>query len=300
MISNWGRARQFRSRNRDSARPPSTGGTGMAGRRTGRDRRWRAARAGLAGATLAALLCCGAGSARGSDKIVKGDSTIVAGGEVSTWARVNGNGEVIWVGTTMPMEMIEDMPPAPGDGPRGAELVLDYPQVAQATTYFNHLEIHSNPNGHETPPGYLDARRYGKAHFDLHFYSVPVDEVWGVPDLPLPLPDVPADLLPAGWAQPRASRGQMGRHAFLLSEYTAPAPWLLTMVAGFMPDGSYMHFLEPMITREFLLQRQNFTMPVPRPQRLGRPTRYPTELVGYWDKDANAYQIVFKGFEWMQ
>jgi hypothetical protein len=58
-----------------------------------------------------------------------------------------------------------------------------------------------------------------------------------------------------------------------------------------------MHFIEPMITREFLLRRQNFTMPVPMPETLGRATRYPTELVVHWDKNANAYHFIFKGFE---
>ncbi len=89
----------------------------------------------------------------------------------------------------------------------------------------------------------------------------------------------------------------MGRHASPLSEFTATDLWQHTMVAGFLPNASYMHFVEPMITREFLLQRENFTMPVPMPAVLGRATRYPAKFVAHYDKDLDAYHFVFKGFE---
>ena len=92
----------------------------------------------------------------------------------------------------------------------------------------------------------------------------------------------------------------MGRHAGPLSEFTATDPWLLTMIAGFLPDASSMHFIEPMITRAFLLLRENFTMPVPMPAVLGTATRYPSEFVAHYDKELDAYHFVFKGFELMQ
>jgi hypothetical protein len=69
------------------------------------------------------------------------------------------------------------------------------------------------------------------------------------------------------------------------------------MIAGFLPDASYMHFLEPMVTFDFLLLRQNFTLPVPQPAVLGRATQYPTEFGVLYDKDLDAYHTVFKGFE---
>ena len=100
-----------------------------------------------------------------------------------------------------------------------------------------------------------------------------------------------------GHAQPEFSVPQMGRHAERLNEFTATDPWMLTMIAGFLPDASYMHFIEPMITREFLLKRENTTLPVPTPAVLGRATQYPTECVVAYDKDLDAYHIVFKGFE---
>jgi hypothetical protein len=252
--------------------------------------------AGLAAVALA--LAGGLVQADSGDKFIAGESASIAGATVSTWARVNGGGKVIWVGLTIPLSLVENQPAA-GSGPAGAVAVLNYPLVVQQTTYFNHAEIHSNQHGHPANPRYADVHRYEAPHFDFHFYGVPVAQVWTIPFVPPSplLPSVPADRLPLGYAQPEFSVPQMGRHASPLSEFTATDTWLATMVTGFLPDASYMHFIEPMVTRDFLLRRENFTLPVPLAASLGRATSYPTECVALYDKDADAYHIVFKGFE---
>ena len=230
-----------------------------------------------------------------SDKIIIGETAVVAGSELSTWARINGAGEVIWVGLTMPLSLVENMPPG-GSGPAGAIAVLNYPPVVKSTTYFDHAEIHSEPQGHPTNPAYVQANRYGVAHFDFHFYGIPVSQVVMIP-FGLFSDQVAADRLPKFYAQPEArSIPQMGRHAAPTSEFTATDHWLGTMLAGFLPDASYMSFLEPMITRELLLQRKNFTMQMPRPANLGRATQYPAECIVLYDKDTDAYQFMFVGF----
>lgn len=92
----------------------------------------------------------------------------------------------------------------------------------------------------------------------------------------------------------------MGRHTALISEFTATDHWLGTMIAGFLPDASYMNFLEPMITRERLLRRKSFVMQAPRPATLGRAIRYRAECIVLYDKDTGAYQFMFTGFQPMQ
>jgi hypothetical protein len=240
----------------------------------------------------------GDASASSGDKIVAGDSASVGGATVSTWARVNGRGKVIWAGVTIPLSLVENQPPS-GTGPAGAVAVLNYPAVVQQTTYFNHAEIHSNLHGHPANPRYADVHRYEAAHFDFHFYSIPAAQVLTIPFVPPSplLPSVAADRLPAGYVQPEFSVPQMGRHCAPLTEFTATEPWQLTMLSGFLPDATYMHFIEPMITREFLLRRANFTLPVPTPAALGRATQYPTEFVAHYDRELDAYHFVFKGFE---
>ena len=58
------------------------------------------------------------------DKLIIGETAVVAGSEVSTWARVNDAGHVIWVGLTMPLDLVENMPGL-GSGPTGAIAVLE-------------------------------------------------------------------------------------------------------------------------------------------------------------------------------
>jgi hypothetical protein len=247
-------------------------------------------------AAIALALSGGAAVADQPDKFIAGDSVAVGGGTVSTWARVNGVGKVIWVGLTIPVSMAENMPER-GTGPAGAFAVLNYPAVVQETTYFNHAEIQGNDHGHATNPVYAQTNRYSAAHFDIHFYNIPVADVFPIPP-GLFFTPAPAERVPLGWAQPEArSVPQMGRHAGPLTEFTATDHWLATMIAGFLPDASYMHFIEPMVTTELLLKRETFTLPVPQPAVLGRATQYPTECVVAYDKDADAYHIVFKGFE---
>src|SRR5438093_416309 len=89
---------------------------------------------GLTAITLA--LSAGAANADQPDKFIAGDSATIACGTVSTWARVNGAGKVVWVGLTIPLSMAENMP-APGSGPASAIAALNFPAVVQQTTYFN-------------------------------------------------------------------------------------------------------------------------------------------------------------------
>jgi hypothetical protein len=253
----------------------------------------------LAGCLLTVSATPALGQLDSSDKLIRGDSAVVAGSVVSTWARVNQAGQVTWVGLTMPLALVDNMP-ADGSGPAGAIAVLSYPPLVTATTYFNHVEIHSEPEGHPTNPAFANANRYGVPHFDFDFFSIPVSQVLTIPFGFFP-DQAPADRLPRFYAQPEAlSVPQIGRHAPLLSEFTATDHWLATMIAGFPPDASFMDFVEPMITRELLMQRRSFTMQMPKPATLGRATRYPAEFLVLYDHATDAYNLVFTGFASIQ
>jgi hypothetical protein len=66
------------------------------------------------------------------------------------------------------------------------------------------------------------------------------------------------------------------------------------MIAGFTPDGTQMHFLEPMVNRDLLLTKQDLSLDVPMPQTLGRDTLYPTQFQAAYH--GNAYHFVFSDF----
>jgi hypothetical protein len=67
-----------------------------------------------------------------------------------------------------------------------------------------------------------------------------------------------------------------------------------------LPDASLMHFIEPMISREFLLERNDFELPVPMPAEFGRLMLYPTKCEAEYDPGADAYHFIFSKFVLVQ
>jgi hypothetical protein len=211
-------------------------------------------------------------------EVVFGETAVVDGSVVAAWAVVSRkDGSVMAGGVSVPVALADTMP-ARGTGPAGAVASLDFPDVVRETTYFNHFEMHSEQQGHVAPPGSVNPNRNMVPHFDYHFYGIPEAEVWTIPLLrpPPALAPVPAERLPAGFTQPGFSQLQMGRHAGPAWQLTDPNPLSIVTLAGFLPDASRMHFIEPMISRDVLLREQDFPLEVPMPQVFDRDTRYPT------------------------
>lgn len=197
--------------------------------------------------------------------------------------------EVTEVGLTLPMSVVQKPPANPGPGPCGAVAVLAFPKVVEETTYFNHFELQWNPHGH--PP----ACCFGVPHFDFHFYGVPVDAVRKVGFLDSGPPA--AERLPKGYFYPGAKQcvPQMGVHAVPNGTIAPHHVMKADMVAGFYHGD--LTFIEPMVTRAFLLRRKSFDMDVPTPPVLGRNTRYPTRFSAKFDPHENVYRLVWSGFK---
>lgn len=229
------------------------------------------------------------------DRLIFGESSRVDGGRVSTWAVVTSNGKIEEVGVTIPLRVFINQPDK-ASGPLGAIAVLQFPEVVRQATFFNHFELHSNAMGHMSPP--FEPNRYMVPHFDFHFYSLPAAVVWGIPALPPgpSLPAVPADRLPVGWLQPGGSEAQMGRHSVPASILPPAAPFAADMIAGFLPSGGQMHFIEPMITTAKLVTATDFVMPVPQPKGFGRAMLYPQSFSAEYDAQLRAYHFVFRQF----
>lgn len=233
---------------------------------------------------------------RGRGRFVFGDLAVVDGNPVMTWAMVSNDEEIEQVGVTIPVGLFDNQPTEPGDGPKGAIASLVFPEMVQNLTYLNHFELHSQPHGHPAPPGSVNPDRNRVPHFDFHFYAIPESQVWEIPFLPPPLPAVPAERLPPGYLQPGPSESQMGRHAAPAWSLSDPNPLSTIMIAGFLPDGSEMHFIEPMISREFLLEANDFELPMPMPTVFGRLMLYPTKFEAEYDAERDAYHFVFSEF----
>lgn len=245
-------------------------------------------------------------------RVVMGSSGTLFGAQASSWVRLDTRGAVQEVGVTLPMAGVAAAPlPSASDAPpteanmmamimaNGPTLRLEFPAVVKDTTFLDHLDLYWEAFGH--PP-----ERYLTPHFDLHFFGVTSAAVDRIDCKNLTPPDLA--LTPAGFA-PAVPPGAdpaaicvplMGFHGFALSEFSGPGkfrPGLFdhTLISGFY-NNAYL-FTEPMVTRAFMMSRQEFSSALSRPQTVGRSTRYPTQMTMTHDERANAYQLVYSGFE---
>ena len=246
----------------------------------------------------------------GRDRIVVGDLDLVADDlgklhPVATWALVTPEDDVEEVGVTIPVALFDNQPTERGTGPAGAIASLMFPDLVRQWTYFDHFELHTEPEGHVAPPGSVNPDRNRVPHYDFHSYAVPEEVVWEIPLVRPPspaLPPVPAERLPDGYIQPGFSQLQMGRHSSPAWSLFDPEPLSSIMIVGFppavegLPDPTQMHFIEPMVSREFLLERDDFELPVPMPQTFGRLMLYPTKFEAEYDPEQDAYHFVFSKF----
>ena len=254
---------------------------------------------------LVAILGLGgtAAAEKGHDRIEYGEAALVADSEgnelpVVTWAVITPENDIEEVGVTVPVALFENQPTVAVE--HGTLASLDYPALVQELTYLNHFDIGSQPDGHEAPRFFVNPDRNRVPHFDFHFYSIPKADVSEIPEIrPWPnplLPDVAPERLPPGYIQPVFSAHQMGRHANPVWSVNDPGTLSTVMLAGFLPDGSEMHFIEPMVSRERLLQRNDFKLPMPMPEEFGQTMLYPTKFEAEYDRDLDAYNLVFSKF----
>ncbi|HSJ65216.1 MAG TPA: hypothetical protein VK922_15095 [Gemmatimonadaceae bacterium] len=173
------------------------------------------------------------------------------------------------------------------------------------------IELDWNPGGHE-PPGIYD-----EPHFDFHFYLVPPSVRESIvpgnrrfqekadmlpPESQRPPfyamaapPGAPAPAVPlmgVHWIDVRSPELQK-----MFGKPEAWRPFTTTFIYGSW-EGQF-HFLEPMITRSYILSKKRETQPekrnevieVPDAPEVGVPGYYPTAYRIAWDDEAGLYRI---------
>jgi len=249
--------------------------------------------------TVGLLSACNGVQSTAGERTVTGSGAQMHGATVHTWARVDAQNKVNAVGFTLPLAAVTA---APTSGHPHVTR-LDFPKVVQDTTFFDHVSLDFMPEGHE-PEG-----RYTTPHFDFHFFGVSKAEVQAIDCTDGAQPD-PASV-PHGWVPPVPPNAtpqafcvpQMGYHALHASEFKAPGVlqdglFDKVMIAGYY-QGQFQ-FVEPMITKALLEQKASFTLPVPQPASVGRPTRFPAKFEALYDAKAQAYTFVFSDFKTLQ
>jgi hypothetical protein len=229
----------------------------------------------------------------------QGECGAMYSARICTWARMRGD-SVIDIGAMVPVASIESAPhDAEMAWPPAPVTALALPPAAQASTGLTHMTVFWESMGH--PPG-----PYLTPHFDFHFYTIGQDQrlAMDCADLSKPaelaagytLPDVALPPPMAAMIGTSMLTGlcvpQMGMHSLLSSEMESTGLFRGTMVIGYYQGKPI--FIEPMITKEMLLEQKAFELPIPAIPGLAgnRPRAFRAEF----DTAQKAYRFVFSDF----
>lgn len=223
---------------------------------------------------------------------VQGECADVFGGQVCSWADLDGAGAVTAFGVTVPMRVVDSAP---------AEMVMAWPPVANATLRMpaqvtetlgvDHFTFFWEAHGH--PPG-----AFLTPHFDFHFYNIATAarEAMDCTDTSKPATLTPGYILPdeeipglgllVGLCVPA-----MGMHSGPADEFARTDLFDGTMIVGYYQGAPI--FFEPMIAKHHLARRQSFDVAMPVVPGVPAGVRYPARFRAEYDAATDAYQFRF-------
>lgn len=242
----------------------------------------------LAFSLTAALLCTGLASAN----TYSGPAEAVGKGTVHAVVRTGPGNVPVSLSLVISKGALRGLPPNDKKDGEWSYLVS---MPAGTKTGIDHITVDWNPHGHPPP------EIYGLPHFDFHFYMVDVKD-----QLAVAFPKEDKDpavrvtdkaLIPPGYeVVPMTAVPQMGVHAvnpaspeFHGKRFTA------TFIYGYYKGR--LIFLEPMITRAFLLSHPDVTYAVPTPKKYSFSGYYPTRYSVRYDAAHQTYVVELSGLK---
>ena len=263
----------------------------------------------LVTATCTAMaVVAGCGGASGSPPpdqsgVFFGPSQNLGNGSVKTYTVLDKEGHPTEVGLRLTASALDGLPPATTGPPQ--MIMLDFPDQA-ATTAFDHVMLNWNPQGHDPVP------LFGKPHFDFHFDMVdmaaiqsidPADPNYSAKAEHVPEAKyVPQDyVLPPGPPVAAQAVPAMGVHLVDSSDTNlVPGTYdFEQIVINGVWDGRYT-FIEPMITRDWLLTNPSSEQQLKQPQAYQKTAYYPTTYAVHVDEPSKDYTISLAGMSMRQ
>ena len=241
----------------------------------------------IGAAALFGASCSSETTATAPKPVVDYGTPVAIGNGTARSYVVLDNGVPTELGVALSATALDSLPSAPLMG--GYEFVLPLP--AQNTTQFQVIGLNWNPTGHPPPMVYT------VPHFDVHFYMIssadraaiaPSDPSFAAEAASLPA----ADLRPPGYvADPPANAiPHMGIH---WTDTTAAefhgSPFTRTFINGSW-NGQFV-FIEPMVTRAYLLTHPDDLVPVHAAAQHAAAGYYPAKYRVSWDSAASEWHM---------
>ncbi len=226
----------------------------------------------------AVLLVLGCESER-----IRGDRVEFLGQPVAASADVEGD-QVTRVLITLPIEIVEGALGGGSGSVASAVSSLALPEKVRNETFAQFLQIASIPTG--------DPRALNAPQMALRYFGVPAETVNAVTCGAQT--EVPPNRLPPGYTLPPQNQGTcIPGQAWRASAGTPSSG--RGVVVGY--DQGRLMLVEVQLSRDLLLEREPFIMSIPRPEQLGAAARYPTQFVGNYRSDLDAWEFAIDAFE---
>ena len=230
-----------------------------------------------------------------------GRSQPIGQGTVRTFTTTDAAGHPTELGLRVSAAALDGLPAQDSVPPTMID--LDLPPQASSTVV-DHVTFNWNSQGHD--PVVL----FGKPHFDFHFYMTDAGSVMAIdPSAPdfatkaAQLPDpryVPVDYVPPPGRPADSAVPAMGLHWVDKADNMVPGQYNFqhAFINGSW-DGKYT-FMEPMMTREWMLTRATVDQPIKQPAAYQRTGYFPTTYSVRYDETANEYVISLGGLTMRQ
>jgi len=250
-----------------------------------------------------------------------GEPRPLGNGTVNTYVTVKDDGLPLAIGIRMTETALQGLPGEPNASSRcfdlnsdgkleaGNECLGDYESVMnwpteaeKADLPFRWMGLNWNARGHHPK------NVYDLPHFDIHFYMAGRDAITSIrpgpcgefvdcEDFERARVPVAPQYLPAGHADVGAVVPAMGNHLLHMASPELSTPgerFTHTLIYGAY-DGEII-FIEPMVTREFLLSKPVLCVPMAQPAAWQKPSRYPRQYCMRYLPEDQAFTISLEDF----
>ena len=211
-----------------------------------------------------------------------GPEVQMGNGHVRSWINITRENLPLALGIEFTSNSFENLPSTTASF-SADRFDLRLHQKALAVTPFDHITINWEPGGHE--PFYF------QPHFDIHFYKITIAQQNAITAVPPTLR--PANYLPPSYVIQGATVPQMGTHWLNPASPEFPptsAPFTHTFIYG--SNNGQVIFLEPMITRAFLLSGTSFSTSYPQPIHFSPSGTYYPTAYNIWKNTHNERSYV--------
>lgn len=218
------------------------------------------------------------------EKILKGESVSVGKGVAYTYIVYDYKDCPRSIGVALSEDALKELPET------DAAFLLKLPKGISLPPY-KEVMLNWNAHGHEP----IDI--YGIPHFDFHFYGISDSERTKImcmdQDNTLCLKQPDSDYVPQYYVPTPAGVPMMGWHWLdSRSPELHGARFTSTFIYGYY-DAKII-FLEPMITREFLMGHGSVNAELSMPKKFAYPGYYPKNYFVKYDDEMKVYRIVLK------